>query len=166
MGDGKIILTLTEITLLLLAANGAPILAYDWLRERGAWAVDGGRQFVDGGPLFGPAKTWRGIAAAIAACAILAPLLGWSAALGAQFGLYVMLGDLFSSFIKRRLHIAAMGRATGLDQIPEALLPLWLLREELALGPAEIILLVAVFFFVEMGLSVLLYRLHIRQRPY
>ena len=31
-----------------------------------------------------------------------------------------MLGDLLSSFIKRRIGIAPQGRAAGLDQLPEA----------------------------------------------
>lgn len=77
-----------------------------------------------------------------------------------------MVGDALGSFLKRRLAIAPQGRAVGLDQIPEALLPLWLLHHALGLGLAQILLLVAIFTLLEMALSPLLYRLHIRLRPY
>ena len=35
-----------------------------------------------------------------------------------------MAGDLFSSFVKRRLHLASSSMAIGLDHIPEFLFPL------------------------------------------
>jgi CDP-2,3-bis-(O-geranylgeranyl)-sn-glycerol synthase len=152
--------------LLLLSANGAPIIACYLLGDRGAWRVDGGARFLDGEPLFGAAKTWRGIAAALAGCALMALLLGYPARLGAEFAAYAMIGDLLSSFAKRRLRIPPSGRATGLDQLPEALLPMWLLRQEMGLGAVEIILTLFAFFVLEQGLSRLLYRWHIRNRPY
>ena len=152
--------------LLLLTANGAPIIACYLLRGRGSWRVDAGLVFFDYEPLLGEAKTWRGIAAAVMCCMVIALLLGYPAVLGVQFAVYAMLGDLISSFIKRRLHITVSDRATGLDQIPEALLPLVMLQHELALGPSEIAAAVIGFFFLELGLSRLLYHWHIRKRPY
>lgn len=152
--------------LLLLTANGGPIMACYLLGKRAGWRVDAGLAFFDHEPLFGETKTWRGIAVAVAGCMLLALSLGYPGILGARFATYAMLGDLFSSFIKRRLHIPASGRATGLDQVPEALLPLWMLRQELALNPVDIVIVVIAFFLLEQVLSRILYRWHIRNRPY
>jgi hypothetical protein len=152
--------------LLLLVANGAPILARQLFGERFDLPLDGGYRFIDGQPLLGPAKSWRGVMAALLAatlCALLLDLMWW---LGALFALLTMLGDLLASFIKRRLAIAPQGRAVGLDQIPEALLPLWLLRDSLALDGGQVLLTVLLFMLLEMVLSPLLYRWHIRLRPY
>jgi hypothetical protein len=152
--------------LLLLAANGAPIIACYLLGKRGRWRVDGGLKFLDKEPLFGESKTWRGIAFAVVGCMLLAVFLGHPWTLGVQFAAYAMLGDLISSFLKRRMHIAPSDRAMGLDQVPEALLPVLILRQELSLNPGDIAAVVIGFFFLEQALSRLLYRWHIRNRPY
>lgn len=152
--------------LLLLVANGAPIVADYLFRERGAWRVDAGREFIDRQPVLGESKTWRGIIAAILGCWASALLLGYPGSLGMGFGAYAMLGDLLSSFIKRRLRIPASGKMTGLDQGPEALLPLLILRGELGLGLADIALITVAFILLDQGLSRWLYRWQIRKRPY
>jgi CDP-2,3-bis-(O-geranylgeranyl)-sn-glycerol synthase len=60
----------------------------------------------------------------VALTTIAAPLIG----LGWEVGLVVaagaMIGDLLSSFVKRRLGMSSSSKFTGLDQIPEALIPL------------------------------------------
>lgn len=152
--------------LLLLVANGAPIVVRSLLGARYAWPLDGGLLFFDGRPLLGPAKSWRGVVAALLVTAMVAPLLGMPWQLGAQFALLVMLGDALSSFFKRRLAIAPRGRATGLDQLPEALLPLLALRQTLELVWGDVLLVVALFVILELSISPILYRLHIRLRPY
>ena len=157
---------ITQSLLLLLAANGAPIVAWNLLHRHLAWSVDGGLNFFDGHPLFGQGKTWRGIIAAVVACTLLAPFLDLPLTVAALFGLYAMVGDLLASFIKRRLAIAPHSMALGLDQIPEALLPLWLLRQELSLDATAIITCVLLFFLVELSLSRVLYKLHLRKRPF
>jgi CDP-2,3-bis-(O-geranylgeranyl)-sn-glycerol synthase len=77
-----------------------------------------------------------------------------------------MAGDLVSSFVKRRLDLAPSSRATGLDQIPESLFPLLACRAALALSVLDIAIGVATFFVGEVVLSLLLYKAHIRDRPY
>jgi CDP-2,3-bis-(O-geranylgeranyl)-sn-glycerol synthase len=57
-------------------------------------------------------------------------------------------------------------QAFGLDQIPEALLPLLLLRQPLGLTPSDIIIVLAAFVVLEIVLSRLLFRLRIREQPY
>ncbi len=49
-----------------------------------------------------------------------------------------MLGDLSSSFVKRRLRLKLHAQVFGLDQIPEALLPLLLVQDHLGLSWLDI----------------------------
>jgi hypothetical protein len=152
--------------LLLLVANGAPILARCWLGSRLDRPLDGGRRFIDGRPLLGGAKSWRGVMAAMVATIVCGTLLGVTWWLALLFALLSLLGDAGASFIKRRLAIPVHGRSVGLDQIPEALLPLWLLREPFALSGEQVALGVVLFMLLELTLSPLLYRWHLRARPY
>lgn len=155
-----------KVLLLLMVANGAPILAYRLLGERFGWPVDGGRRWRDGRPLLGKSKTWRGLIAAVTAATVAAPLLGLPVAVGVLVGAGAMLGDLASSFVKRRLAIESSGFAPGLDQVPESLLPSLLVMPLTGLGAVDVLVLVAAFFVLELLLSQVLYRLRIRKRPY
>ena len=155
-----------EVLVLLAVANGIPVLATRLLGERWARPLDGGLHFVDGRPLLGPSKTLRGVLAGVLATALAAPLFGWPWPLGLAFGVTSMAGDLFSSFVKRRLGIQASGQATGLDQIPEALFPLLACRGALGLDYPGVILLVALFTVGQLVASPFMYRLGIRRRPY
>ncbi len=155
-----------KLLVLLVIANGAPVIAWDLFKDHGTWPVDFGIKLADGRPVVGPSKTWRGLLASLAATPCTALLLGLPWVVGLTMALAAMLGDLLSSFIKRRLHIEPSGRAWGLDQIPESLLPLLLVKERFSLDWDAIGQLVAVFFFLEVTLSPLLYQLGIRKRPY
>lgn len=155
-----------KLLFLLVIANGAPIVLHKLLGARAAWPVDGGRTLADGRPVLGPSKTWRGLVAAPLLTGPAALLVGWSWALGVGFGICAMLGDLVSSFIKRRLGLPSSAMALGLDQIPEALLPLLAVSSALNLDTAAIATLVLEFLVLELALSRLLFTLHIRNRPY
>jgi CDP-2,3-bis-(O-geranylgeranyl)-sn-glycerol synthase len=111
-------------------------------------------------------KTWRGLLAAIICTAAVAPLLGLTALLGAKFGALSISADLLASFTKRRLGFAPSSRARLLDVFPEALLPTLVLYSELGLGKWDIVLTVLIFFVFETSVSPLLFRWHIRNRPY
>jgi CDP-2,3-bis-(O-geranylgeranyl)-sn-glycerol synthase len=152
------------ILVLLLVANGAPIVARNWLRRRMDWPVDCGLRFVDGRPLFGPAKTLRGVVAAVIGTGCVAPLYGLSIASGALFGCFAMLGDLASSFTKRRLGVKPSDGVLGLDQVPEALFPLLYIRIQLDLKLYDVVALLLMFLVLELLLSRLLFKLHIRDR--
>jgi CDP-2,3-bis-(O-geranylgeranyl)-sn-glycerol synthase len=155
-----------QLVVLLTLANGTPVIAKLILGDRLAYPLDGGARFLDGRPLLGSSKTIRGVVLAILVTALAASLLGLEARLGLLVGSLSMLGDLFSSFVKRRLALTPSSRATGLDQVPEALFPLLACRTLLALTAADIAVTVAIFFVGEVALSRLLYRLRIRDRPY
>jgi CDP-diglyceride synthetase len=87
-------------------------------------------------------------------------------ATGALIGVGAMAGDALASFTKRRLGTPPSGRATGLDQIPEALLPLLLVREALGLPWWLVIAVPLVFFALEIPLAKLWHRLGWREKPY
>jgi len=77
-----------------------------------------------------------------------------------------MAGDLLSSFLKRRLALQPSSQAVGLDQIPESLFPLLACRQALSLTVLDIVVGTAIFFLGEVVLSRVLFRLHVRDRPY
>ncbi len=77
-----------------------------------------------------------------------------------------MAGDLLSSFTKRRLRLKPSSMAPGLDQVPEIILPLFVLAGTLGLGALDIIAGVATFWIGEVLISRLLFALRIRDRPY
>lgn len=155
-----------ELFLLILLANGVPLLVYNLLGPHIAVPVDFGLRLPDGEPLFGPSKTWRGLLTAVTVSAAVAETLGLTWQLGASFALWALLGDLISSFIKRRLKMASGARALGLDQVPESLLPLLAVADRFALDGESILGMVVTFFVLEMLLSRVLFRLHMRKHPH
>jgi CDP-archaeol synthase len=160
------LLMIVRLAILLAVANGAPVIASRIFDQRFSFPIDGGAEFVDGKPLFGKSKTVRGIVLSILSSAAAAPLLWFDWKIGVAVGSAAMAGDLFSSFVKRRLNFAPSARATGLDQIPESLFPLLACRGALALSVLDVSICVAIFFAGEVVLSLLLYKAHIRDRPY
>lgn len=155
-----------ELLFLLIVANGVPVLAWRLLGSRYATRIDFDKRFVDGKPLFGTSKTWRGVILSILITCLIAILLGFDWQFGAGFAAAAMAGDLLSSFIKRRLDLESSSMALGIDQIPESLFPLLLAFVTLRLDFWEVALLVLLFFVSELLLSRVLYRLKIRKEPY
>jgi CDP-2,3-bis-(O-geranylgeranyl)-sn-glycerol synthase len=128
--------------------------------------VDFNVRFFDGRPVFGEAKTWRGLAASLVLTTIAAPALGLHAVYGCVLSAVAMAGDLFSSFLKRRMRLPPHGQAFLLDQVPESLFPLLVLAPALGLTVPDIAVTVAAFVALGIVLSRLLFRLKIRDRPY
>lgn len=160
-------MALAQCLLLIVVANGAPVVAQYLLGEKiFNCPLDAGTRFWDGRPFFGRSKTVRGLIASVFLTAVAAPFVGVPLGTGAVIGLFAMLGDLLSSFVKRRLGVPSSGMALGLDQVPESLLPLLAVREEFNLSALHIGEIVAGFVLIELLLSRVLYRLHVRKRPY
>jgi len=155
-----------RLLLLLGVANSAPIAARRLLADRWAAPLDGGLNFVDGRPLLGPGKTIRGVAAAVVATALASWALGMSPQVGALLGAVSMAGDALASFVKRRLGVTPSGRATGLDQVPESLLPLLAVQGMLDLSAVQILAVTVAFFVLEIPLARWAFRLGLRERPY
>jgi len=155
-----------RLLLLLGVANSAPIAVRRLLGDRWAAPLDFGLNFADGRPLLGRGKTIRGVVAAVVATALAAWALGMSPQAGALIGAVSMAGDALASFVKRRLGVAPSGRATGLDQIPESLLPLLAVQGSLDLSAAQVLGITAAFFVLEIPLARWAFRLGLRERPY
>jgi CDP-2,3-bis-(O-geranylgeranyl)-sn-glycerol synthase len=155
-----------KLLVLLVLANGAPIIARHLLGECCTWPIDGGLKTRGGHPIFGHSKTVRGLLAAVVTTAVAAPLLGIDWRWGAAIGGLAMLGDLIASFTKRRLGYPPSSRAFGLDQIPESLVPLLVIAPTFQLNAWSIVMVVLAFTLVVPLLSRLFFLLGIRRRPY
>ena len=155
-----------QLLVLLIFANGTPVIAKWILGRRWQWPLDHGLRLGDGRPLLGASKTARGLVLSVLVTSAGAPVLGLSWRIGALVAAAAMAGDLLSSFTKRRLGRPSSSRALGLDQIPESLLPALACIGALGLSPWDVALVVAVFFAGEILLSRVLYRAHVRDEPY
>lgn len=152
--------------IMLVLANGAPVIACKLTPGLWSQPVDGGRLWRDQRPLFGNSKTWRGLISGTLTCALFSAVVGLGVWFGLWFGLLALGGDLLSSFIKRRLGMPASSRALGLDQIPEALIPILFAVAWLNLTWWSGLLVVVVFVAANIGFSPVLYRLGIRRHPH
>ena len=56
--------------------------------------------------------------------------------------------------------------APGIDQVPEVVLPLLACQNALGLSTVGVVVATGLFWIGELGLSRLLYRLGIREKPY
>jgi CDP-2,3-bis-(O-geranylgeranyl)-sn-glycerol synthase len=155
-----------QLLTLLVLANGTPVVAKKILGERLAYPLDGSVEFVDSRPLLGRSKTIRGVVLAVLVTTAGAPLVGLEWVVGFLVGSLAMAGDLLSSFLKRRMALPPSSRASGLDQLPEALFPLLACRNLLSLTMTDIATGVGLFFIGEVLLSRVFYALRLRDRPY
>jgi CDP-2,3-bis-(O-geranylgeranyl)-sn-glycerol synthase len=155
-----------ELLLLIIIANGVPILAFDLLRQRFSIPLDIGICLPDGERLFGVSKTLRGLLLSLLITGIAAELVGLSLMLGLTVALWSMLGDLLSSFIKRRLRMSPGSQAPGIDQVPESLFPLLAVAGQFSLSGEEIMATVITFIVLELLISRVLFRLHLRKQPH
>lgn len=155
-----------KVLFLLLLANGTPVIVKKLLGSRLAFPLDGGKKFVDGRVFFGHSKTVRGIISSVLVTSVGAVLIGYSIQTGALFATASLSGDLVSSFIKRRQNIPPSSRALGLDQLPESILPLLFCWQALDLDMPTAMTIVLIFFWGELVLSLILFRLNIRDHPY
>jgi len=167
MLPGQISLVLDlKMLLLVFVANAAPVIAQDVFGRRFSYPLDGRAMFFDAQPLFGASKSVRGVVCSLLATTVAAPIVGLSWLVGALIGLAAMFGDLCSSFIKRRMKLRPSSMASGLDQIPESLFPLLVCAAFLPLSAADVAIVVACFAAGEAFGSRILYRIHLRDRPY
>ncbi len=134
-----------KLLLHLWCINLAPPLLAHFLENSWNTPVDGNRRLADGRPLFGPHKTRRGVIAGIAVGVGLAPVLDMPLWLGATAGIASMVGDLLSSFIKRRLDLPSGSNVPGLDQVFEGALPFAFYAPYYAFGAVYSTFLLAFF---------------------
>jgi CDP-2,3-bis-(O-geranylgeranyl)-sn-glycerol synthase len=162
------------------AANASPVVF------GGGKPIDGGRKFFDGRPIFGPGKTVRGFLAGvitgIAVGMILCllhplalndrePVTGLKSPssyllLSALLSVGALTGDLFGSFIKRRLGLSRGDPALLLDQLGFLVFALLFAYPRFRPSSVMIIFLLLVTPSIHLGANVLAYKLGLKDRPY
>ena len=155
-----------QLVLLLTVANVTPVIVK---RIFGTWAdraIDGGMRLADGRFVFGSSKTIRGIVSSVIATGLTAAGLSLTLYTGFIIALGAMAGDLTSSFIKRRLGLEPGSKATGLDQVPESLLPSLFASTILPLTAGDIAAIVLIFFCGEVLFARVFFWAGVRDRPY
>lgn len=155
-----------DLLVLILIANGTPVVARRLLRNHLSQPLDMGYCLSDKQPVLGASKTWRGVITSLLVTAFCAWVMGYEVLTGVSIALLSLFGDAFSSFIKRRLGKPASSMVLLLDQVPESLFPALVMAGNFALSSTAIILLVAIFVVAELLLSHLMFRLGVRRRPY
>lgn len=147
--------------LLLLIANGAPLLAGHWLHSKRLQSpIDGSYCCYDGRRLLGPSKTWLGLLASLLATLAAASILQFALTAALLLALLAMIGDIISSFCKRRLGYSSGMTVPGLDQLPESLLPMVGMALLLPLTALQVMLPVLLFILVHIVLTECLSALH------
>ncbi len=146
-----------QLLFIIIIANGAPILARMLLNNQLNTAVDFGVKMTDGNPIFGASKTWRGVFATLLISPIAVLTFDYTAEIGILIAIGTISGDLFSSFVKRRLGMAPSSKAPLLDQIPESLIPALMMMQIFNLSLLDILFLVFAFTVIDMIIMYLLY---------
>lgn len=154
-----------KLLILLWFINFAPLFAAMVLGRKWERPIDFWYTFADGQPLFGNHKTLRGLIAGICAGLFAGILLGLPSWVGLGAGALSMMGDLFSSFLKRRLSFSSGDVVPGLDQLPEGLFPFLLLVPYFSLSPRFVIAFVVIFALGAYFGSVFLNQVLLR-KPY
>jgi CDP-2,3-bis-(O-geranylgeranyl)-sn-glycerol synthase len=149
-----------KLFILITVANGAPIIAREISKrifgKPDSCPVDSGFKLADNNYLFGPSKTVRGIIASLIFTAVIGYLLNIPIPVSLSIALFAMLGDLLSSFIKRRLNKAPGALMPGLDQIPESLLPLLAVQSQYRLDSFTIAMIITGFIVIDLVISLIL----------
>lgn len=148
-------------------ANAVPVLA------GGGQSMDFGRKFLDGKPIFGKNKTFRGFFFGLAVgsgVGLLESLVfqGYPVVFGLLLSLGALLGDLTGAFVKRRLGIAPGGLLPIIDQVDFILgavlfsLPLSLQVMSWELVLAVLVITVPLHLVTNFGA----YRLKLKSNPW
>jgi CDP-2,3-bis-(O-geranylgeranyl)-sn-glycerol synthase len=159
-------LELLQLLLLIIIANGTPILIQVSLNKKYDFPIDCTKHFVDTRRILGDSKTWRGALGACVVTSICSWLMGYAPEIGLLIATYAVLGDLASSFIKRRLGMQQSAMAPLLDQVPESLFPAVMMKATFGLDILSLILVTIAFIIIELALSQALYKWGIRKTPY
>ena len=142
-------------------ANAAPLVL------GGGRPLDGGRNFLDGRPIFGSHKTLRGLLAGIIAGSLVG--LGESlvdprlALAGFAISLGAVSGDLLGAFVKRRLSVKPGGPLPILDQLDFVLGGLLLSFPFLPMSLVSVLIVVLVTPPIHLGTNLGAYLLGIKK---
>lgn len=159
-------LLIFQLLILVAVANATPVVAKKIFGDALAWPLDNGLAFFDGRPLLGSSKTARGIVLSVLVTPLAAVLMGLGWQIGIVVAVAAMVGDVLSSFIKRRLAFPPSSMAIGLDQIPESLFPFLAARMLVPVSFLDVVVGTAIFFVGSLAVSRILFKLNVRDEPY
>lgn len=134
-----------KLLFFLWLINFIPPLLSFLIDSRFSLPVDLNKTFRDQKPIFGPHKTWRGLLGALFCGFLLSYLLGFPLWLGFSATLLSMIGDLLSSFAKRRLDKPSGHNFPVMDQFFEGALPFLLISPYFGLGFFRTAFLIIIF---------------------
>ncbi len=153
-------------------ANGAPVLF------GGGCPIDRGKKFLDGKPIFGAHKTFRGFFAGI----LIGTLVGWaqealapnaglpagSLVQGFVMSLGALTGDLIGSFIKRRLDLKPGAPLPVSDQLDFVLAALLFVAAIGApwLTSARVLIIILLTAPIHLLINAAAYLLHLKKTPW
>lgn len=146
-----------SVLFLVITANATPIIAR-YLLPFQHWEtpLDFGKKLSDGFPVFGNSKTIRGISGAILGTILVGSILDFTILTSFLIATLAMVGDLCSSFVKRRMGMPSGKMIPFLDQIPESFLPLFFIYKTSEMEFSLVIVGVMIFIIVDISLSLLL----------
>ncbi len=154
-----------KIIILLWAVNLTPVLLGMLFEKKWDTPLDNGKIFIDKKPVFGSHKTIRGLLGAIAAGGCIGLMLGLSFWVSLSAAILSMLGDLLSSFIKRRFNLIEGTEIPVLDQIFEGGFPFLSIAPAYSLPPGHIFYLL-IFFILTAWLAVRFLTRVLRAEPF
>ncbi len=142
------------------AANASALLF------RGRRQIDFGRVFIDGRPIFGSGKTFRGFFLGLVIGTLTGSIAGNPAVASFLTSLGALLGDLTGAFIKRRLSIKPGDPAPVLDQFDFMLGATLLSQPWNYLDPRAIIIIMALTPAVHLVSNLSAFLLKIKKVPW
>lgn len=153
-------------------ANASPVIF------GGGKPIDHGRKFIDGKPVFGPHKTYRGLASGL----LIGTIIGWmqeflapsiglprgSTCLGFMLSAGALLGDLVGSFLKRRLNLKPGSPLPVIDQVGFVLMALFfgLIFDPASLPLLKAALIIALTIPIHLLTNLIAYLLHLKETPW
>lgn len=115
MGIADLIVNAIIFILPAYCANATPVIA------GGGFPIDFGRKFVDGKPIFGKNKTFRGFFVGLfigtSVGLLESAIFNYSIFFGLLLSLGALFGDLAGAFVKRRLGISPGNLLPIVDQV-------------------------------------------------
>lgn len=153
-------------------ANASPVIF------GGGKPIDCGKKFVDGKPIFGPNKTYRGFVSGVLIGTlvgyiqeIVAPTYGLPAGSvlrGFTLSLGALIGDLIGSFVKRRLNLKPGAPFPVIDQV---FFVVFALLFSLAVEPSSIsftgvILIILLTIPIHTLVNAIAYLLRLKDTPW
>jgi CDP-2,3-bis-(O-geranylgeranyl)-sn-glycerol synthase len=133
---------------------------------RGRRQIDFGRLFIDGKPILGKGKTFRGFFLGLAVGVVTGSILGIPFSTSFFTSLGALLGDLGGAFIKRRLSIKTGDPAPVLDQFDFMLGATLLSQAWKYLDPRSIIIMMAVTPIIHLVSNFSAFLLKIKKVPW